>query len=101
MSYFKRHSIAVHKFNILSHKSPSGPLFQTGAMGVIPVTINHQGEVRSKHSRQIVVLTIAEHVCNCVLKRIFKPSTYRLQAFLVKNQYLESLQQYEDKAIPE
>ena len=44
-----------------------------------------------------IVVTIAEHICDYVLKRVLKLSDYRLQIFLVKNYYLESLQLYETK----
>ena len=36
------------------------------------------------------VLTIAEHACNHVLKRVYKLSAYQLQIFLVKYEYLRS-----------
>ena len=45
-------------------------------------------------------LTIAEHVCDYVPKRVLKLLKYRLQIFLVKDHYLESLQLYEDQFIP-
>ena len=45
-----------------------------------------------------IVVTIAEHVCDYVLKRVLKLSDYRLQIFLVKDYYLESLQLYETKS---
>ena len=48
-----------------------------------------------------IVVTIAQHACDRVLKRIIKLSTYRLQIFLVKYEYLRSLQLYEDKAYVE
>ena len=35
-----------------------------------------------------IVETIAKHPCDCVLKRVLKLSTYRLQIFLVKDEYL-------------
>ena len=38
------------------------------------------------------VVTIAQYACDRVLKRILKLSTYRLQMFLVKYEYLRSLQ---------
>ena len=43
-----------------------------------------------------IVVIIAEHACDHVLKRVLKLSTYRLQAFLVKYEYLRSLQLCED-----
>ena len=45
------------------------------------------------------VVTIAEHACNHVLKRVLKLSAYRLQIFLVKYEYLRSLQLCEDQGI--
>ena len=39
-----------------------------------------------------IVVTIAEHDCDHVLKRVLKLSAYRLQIFLVKYEYLRSLQ---------
>ena len=47
-----------------------------------------------------IVVTIAEHVCNSVPKRVLKLLKYRLQIFLVKDHYLGSLQLYRDQAIP-
>ena len=35
-----------------------------------------------------IVVTIAKHACDRVLKRVLKLSTYQLQIFLVKRQYL-------------
>ena len=43
-----------------------------------------------------IVVRVAEHA---VSKRIFKPLSYRLQTFLVRDQYLRSLLQYGDQAI--
>ena len=48
-----------------------------------------------------MVVTIAEHDCDYVLKRVLKLLTYRLQIFLVKDHYMQSLQLYGDQAIPE
>ena len=45
-----------------------------------------------------IVVTIAQHACDRVLKKVLKLSTYRLPIFLVKYQYLRSLQLYEAKA---
>ena len=42
------------------------------------------------------VVTIAKHACHHVLKRVLKQSAYRLQIFLVKYEYLRSLQHCED-----
>ena len=39
-----------------------------------------------------IVVAIAKHACDRVLKRVLKLSTYRLQIFLAKNGYLRSLQ---------
>ena len=39
-----------------------------------------------------MVVTIAQHACDRVLKRVLKLSTYRLQILLVKYEYLPSLQ---------
>ena len=46
-----------------------------------------------------IALTAAQHACDRVLKRVLKPSTYRLQIFLVKYEYLRSLQLCEDQGI--
>ena len=35
-----------------------------------------------------IVVTIAHHSCDHVLKRVLKLSTYRLEIFLVKYEYL-------------
>ena len=46
------------------------------------------------------VVTIAEHACDHhVLKRVLKLSTYQLQVFLVKYEYLRSLQLCEDQGM--
>ena len=45
------------------------------------------------------VVTIAEHACDHVLKKVLKLSTYRSQISLVKYEYLRSLQLYEDQGI--
>ena len=42
---------------------------------------------------------VAEHACDDASKRILKPSTYRLQIFLVKDQYLRSLLPHGDQII--
>ena len=42
---------------------------------------------------------VAEYACDDASKRILKPSTYRLQIFLVRDQYLRSLLPHGDKAI--
>ena len=46
-----------------------------------------------------IVVRVAEHACDDASKRILKPSTYRLQIFLVRDQYLRSLLQRGDKTI--
>ena len=46
-----------------------------------------------------IVVTVAEHACDHVLKRVLKPSTHRLQIFLVKYEYLRSLQPCEDHGV--
>ena len=46
-----------------------------------------------------MVVTIAQHACDRVLKRVLKLSTYRLQIFLAKYAYLRSLQLFEDQGI--
>ena len=38
-----------------------------------------------------IVIRVTEHACDDASKRILKPSTYRLQIFLVRDQYLRSL----------
>ena len=45
------------------------------------------------------IVTIAKHACDHVLKRVLKQSAYRLQIFLVKYEYLRSLQLCEDQGI--
>ena len=45
------------------------------------------------------VVRVAEHACDDASKRILKPSMYRLQIFLVKDQHLGSLLPHEDKTI--
>ena len=44
-----------------------------------------------------IVIRVAEHACDDASKRILKTSTYRLQIFLVRNQYLRSLLQRDTK----
>ena len=46
-----------------------------------------------------VVTIIVQHACDRVLKRVLKLSTYRLQIFLVKYEYLRLLQLCEDEGI--
>ena len=46
-----------------------------------------------------IVVRVAEHACDNASKRILKLSTYPLQIFLVKHQYLRSLLPYGDQAI--
>ena len=46
-----------------------------------------------------MVVRIAEHVCDDALKSILKLSTYQLQMFLAKDEYLWSLLPYGDQAI--
>ena len=46
-----------------------------------------------------IVVKVAEHACDDASKRILKPSTYRLQIFLVKDQYLRSLPPHRDQTI--
>ena len=43
------------------------------------------------------VVTISQYACNRVLKRVLKLSTYRLEIFFVKYEYLQSLQLCEDQ----
>ena len=45
-----------------------------------------------------IVVRVAEHSCDDASKRILKPSAYRLQIFLVRDQYLRSLPPYGDQA---
>ena len=47
-----------------------------------------------------MVVTIAEHVCDYVPNSVLKLLKCRLQIFLVKDHYLDSLQLYRDQAIP-
>ena len=46
-----------------------------------------------------IVVRVAEHACDDASKRILKPSTYRLQIFLVRDQYLRSLLPHGDQTI--
>ena len=46
-----------------------------------------------------IVITIAQHACDRVLKRVLKLSGFRLQIFLVNYEYLRSLQLCEDQGI--
>ena len=46
-----------------------------------------------------IVVRVAEHVCDDASKRILKPSTYRLQIFLARDQYLRSLLPHGDQTI--
>ena len=46
-----------------------------------------------------IVVRVAEHACDDASKRIFKPSTYRLQIFLVREQFLQSLLSHGDQTI--
>ena len=47
-----------------------------------------------------MVITIAGHACDHVLKRVLKLLMYRLQIYLVKHEYLRSLQLCEEQGIP-
>ena len=44
-----------------------------------------------KSGLHMVVVRVAEHACDDASKRILKPSTYPLQIFLVRDQYLQSV----------
>ena len=44
-----------------------------------------------------MVIAIAQHACEHVLKRVLKLLIYRLQIYLVKHEYLRSLQPCEDQ----
>ena len=46
-----------------------------------------------------IVVRVAEHDCDDASKRILKPLTYRLQMFLVRDQYLRSLLPHGDQTI--
>ena len=46
-----------------------------------------------------IVVRVAEHACDNASKRILKPSTYRLQIFLVRDKYLRSLLPHRNQAI--
>ena len=46
-----------------------------------------------------IVVRVAEHACDDASKRIFRPSTHRLQIFLVRDQYLRSLLPLGDQTI--
>ena len=45
------------------------------------------------------VVRVAEHAYYDASKRILRPSTYRLQIFLMRDQYLRSLLQYGGQVI--
>ena len=45
------------------------------------------------------VVRVAERACDDALKRILKPSTYVLQIFLVRDEYLRLLLPHGDQAI--
>ena len=47
-----------------------------------------------------ILIRIPEHVCDYVPKRALKVLEYRLQIFLAKDHYLESLQLYGGQVIP-
>ena len=53
----------------------------------------------TRNSSLDIVVTIAEHACDHVLKRVLKLSAYLLHIFLVKDEYLRSLQLCEDQGI--
>ena len=53
----------------------------------------------SRVSIQKKIVTITKHACDHVIKRVLKQSAYRLQIFLVKYEYLRSLQLCEDQDI--
>ena len=61
-------------------------------------TVVMQSNVDVKPGLHMVEIS-TEHVCDHVLKRISKLSTYRLQIFLVKYEYLRLLQLCEDQGI--
>ena len=46
-----------------------------------------------------IVVRVAEHACDDASERILKPSTYRSEIFLVRDQYLRSLLPYGDQPI--
>ena len=46
-----------------------------------------------------IAITIVQHACHRVPKRVLKMSTYRLQIFPVKYYYLQPLQPCEDQSI--
>ena len=46
-----------------------------------------------------IVVRVTEHACDDASKRILKPSTYRLQILLVRDQYLRSLLPHGDQTI--
>ena len=46
-----------------------------------------------------IVVAIAQYACDRALKRALKLSTYRLQIFLVRYEYLQSLQLCEDQGM--
>ena len=46
-----------------------------------------------------IVVRAAKYACDDASIRILKPSTYRLQIFLVRDQYLRSLLPHRDQAI--
>ena len=65
---------------------------------VFGVWTSSERENRLKPGLHIVV-TIGEHACDHVLERVLKLSAYRSEIFLVKYQYLPSLQLCEGQDI--
>ena len=65
---------------------------------VLILFIQYIAQYRVKPGLHIVV-TVAEHACDHVLKRALKLSTHRLQIFLVKYEYLPSLQLCRDQGV--
>ena len=47
----------------------------------------------------LTVVRVTEHACDDASKRILKPLTYRLQIFIVRDQYLQSLLSHGDQTI--
>ena len=56
-------------------------------------------ECRSVKPGLHIVVRVAEHTCDDASKRILKPSTNRLQIFLVRDQHLRSLLPHVDQII--
>ena len=70
--------------------------------GTISVMLHLQfyySEIYGQSIKPGLYIVVAEHACDDASKKIIKPSTYRLQIFLVRDQYLPSLLLHGEQAI--